>query len=226
MHHYSIIIPVHNELKYIPDLVEALKAYSNNNHEIIIIDDGSNDGSTNILCKYKFLKLITHKNNKGKGKAIKKGLEVSCYERIVIFDGDMELHPSDISKLMILDRQKNINSVFGYRFSNLNPIKSSLHWGNFIFTTFFNLTHMSCHKDILCCAKSFFKKDIIGQKIQSNGFDIDVELASILTMKHKYRKIHQVLLHYKRRSILDGKKLKISDGWTILRRMISLKKIL
>ena len=75
------------------------------------------------------------------------------------------------------------------------------------------------HKDILCCAKSFYKKDIPLTKIRSTGFDIDVELSSILTKINNKKPILQVLLSYKRRTIQEGKKLKISDGWKILKRI-------
>ncbi len=221
---YSIIIPIHNEINFIPKLLKSLESFSKNKHEIIIIDDGSNDGSTNILKNCDFIKLIIQVKNKGKGAAIKKGLEEATHNKIITFDGDMELRPLEMSRLMILDRTKNIYCALGYRFNNLNLIKSSFYWGNFIFTTFFNLTYQSCYKDSLCCAKAFYKKDLKYAKIYSNGFDIDVELLSLLSIKNKRNHIQQIFLNYKRRSILEGKKLKISDGWKILVRIIKTTK--
>ena len=121
---------------------------------------------------------------------------------------------------MILEKKLNINSALGIRFNNLNPIKSNFDWGNFIFTSFFNLMNKSCHKDILCCAKSFYRQDIPINKIESKGFDIDIEIMSFLTKNNGGKKINQILLNYSRRSIEEGKKLKISDGWIILKRLI------
>ena len=138
----------------------------------------------------------------------------------------MELDPSDISRLMILDKKNNIRYVMGYRFKNLNPLKSNFEWGNFMFTTFFNILFNSQHKDILCCAKAFYIKDLKKYKIISNRFDIDIELASFFTIFNKKQKITQVLLNYNRRTIKEGKKLKISDGWSILSRTLKMSKYL
>ena len=121
---YSILIPVHNEKSYLPSLLDSLKDYSEKGHEVIIIDDGSNDGSAGILKNCKIIKIISLVQNKGKGYAIKEGLKIATNNRIIIYDGDMELRSSEISKLMILDKDKNINFVMGYRFKTLSPLKS------------------------------------------------------------------------------------------------------
>ena len=226
MNKYSILIPVHNEINHIPFLLDALKVYSNEGHEIIIIDDGSNDGSTDILENCKIINLISLRENKGKGYALKIGLMKANNEKIVIYDGDMELNPSDISRLMILNKKSNIRYVMGYRFKFLSPLKSDFDWGNFMFTSFFNILFKSNHKDILCCAKSFYANELNNYKIISDGFAIDVELASLLIIFNKRRKIPQVLLNYNRRTIDEGKKLKISDGWSILLRIIKMTKYL
>tara|TARA_B100000029_G_scaffold411780_1_gene414256 strand:+ start:116 stop:796 length:681 start_codon:yes stop_codon:yes gene_type:complete len=224
MSKYSILIPIHNEVNHIPFLLDAIKVYSNKGHEIIIIDDGSNDGSTNILKNCEIINLICLPENKGKGSAIKEGLMNANNDKIVIYDGDMELDPSDISRLMILDKKNNIRYVMGYRFKSLSLFKSNFDWGNFMFTSFFNILFRSHHKDILCCAKTFYANEIKNYKINSKGFDIDVELASILTIINKKRKIPQVLLNYSRRTTKEGKKLKVSDGWGILLKIIKMIK--
>ena len=226
MNNYSILIPVHNEANNIPLLLESLNIYSDMGHEIIIIDDGSNDGSRNILKNSKIIKLLLLSKNRGKGYALKKGLANASYDRIVVYDGDMELNPSDILKLMILDKGKNIRYVMGYRYKSLSPFKSNLDWGNFMFTSFFNIIFKSQHKDILCCAKVFYKSDLKGYNIISNEFDIDIELASLYTIINRGKKIPQIFLSYNRRTIEEGKKLKISDGWGILSRIIKMTKYL
>ena len=226
MNKYSILIPIHNEVNHVPLLLDSLKDFSNKGHEIIIIDDGSDDGSTNILKNCEMINLICLLKNKGKGYALKKGLMNANNDKIVIYDADMELDPSDISRLMILDKKNNIRYVMGYRFKSLSPLKSNFDWGNFMFTSFFNILFGFQHKDILCCAKTFYANDIKNYNIISNGFDIDIELASLLTILNKRRKISQVLLNYNRRTIEEGKKLKVSDGWRILSRIIKMTKYL
>tara|TARA_Y100000816_G_scaffold230430_1_gene175639 strand:- start:2299 stop:2979 length:681 start_codon:yes stop_codon:yes gene_type:complete len=226
MNKYSILIPIHNEFNHIPLLLDNLKVFNSKGHEIIIIDDGSNDGSTDILKNCKMINLISLRDNRGKGYAIKKGIKKANNERIVIYDGDMELNPSEIFKLMILNKESNIRYVMGYRFKSLSPLRSNFDWGNFMFTSFFNILFQASHKDILCCAKAFYMNDIKNYDIISNGFDIDVELASYFTILNKRTKISQLLLNYNRRTIKQGKKLKISDGWSILSRIIKMTKYL
>ena len=85
MNYYSILIPVHNEANNIPLLLEALRVYSDLGHEIIIIDDGSNDGSRDILKSCKIIKLILLTKNRGKGYALKKGLANASNDRIVVY---------------------------------------------------------------------------------------------------------------------------------------------
>ena len=82
----------------------------------------------------------------------------------------------------------------------------------------------SNHKDILCCAKSFYFDSIKDYKIKSESFDIDAELAIVLKIKNKRKKQPQILMNYKRRDLNQGKKLKIRDGWIILYRMIVMLK--
>ena len=223
---YTILIPIHNEINSIPFLLNSLKVYYKQGHEVIIIDDGSDDGSTEILNKSKFIKLIIIDYNKGKGFAIKQGLKKITNDKVLIFDGDMEINPIEISKLMLLDKNKNINCVMGHRFKSLSPFKSNFDWGNFMFTSFFNIVFKSNHKDILCCAKAFYYSDIKKYVIISNRFEIDVELTSFFSILYKKREISAVLLNYHRRTIEEGKKLKISDGWSILSRIIKMIKYL
>ena len=220
MQQYSIIIPIYNEFRTLETLLNGLLKYSELGHEVLIVNDGSTDKSKEVLKKYTFIKHVKLKSNYGKGIALRVGLLSSKFNRIVIFDGDLELETKDISKLMKLDKKSGVNSLMGTRFRSLNPFKSRLDWGNFIFTSFFNLIGGTCHKDILCCAKSFYKKDLQIKRLKSVGFDIDIELSTFLTKRSPNKAIKQVLLNYNRRSIQEGKKLKISDGWKILKRIL------
>ena len=136
MKKYSILIPVHNESDYIPALLNELKTYHLEGNEIIIIDDGSTDRTNDILKKSKFIKLIEIKENSGKGYAIRQGLKRASNDKVLIFDGDMEIKPSEISKLMILDSENKINCVLGCRFESLSPVKSNFDWGNLCLLVF------------------------------------------------------------------------------------------
>tara|TARA_X000001036_G_C20552524_1_gene754996 strand:+ start:409 stop:1092 length:684 start_codon:yes stop_codon:yes gene_type:complete len=224
MRNYTIIIPIYNEEKSIPSLLDNLKLYIKNDNEIIIIDDGSTDSSNQILKKNKKINLIQLKNNKGKGYAIRKGLRKAINKKIIIFDGDLEIHTDEIKKLMILDKDNNVFSTMGYRFKKIFPLKSVFDLGNFSFTNFYNFLFKTQHRDILCCAKSFYLDLIKISELKSNSFDIDIELAHFLSKTKSSNNPLQIYIKYKRRKINEGKKLKISDGWVILSRIIRLNK--
>ena len=226
MDKYSILIPIHNEVNSIPTLLEALKDYIFKGHEIIIIDDGSTDGSTDILNNCKIINFIFLKENKGKGYAIRRGLKKVTNNKVLIFDGDMEINPSEISKLMILDSKNNINYVMGIRYESFRPLKSNFDWGNFMFTSFFNIIFNKNHKDVLCCAKAFYLNVIKNHRLRSNGFDIDIELTTLISIINNRKPIPQIAIGYNRRTIEEGKKLKVSDGWNILFRIIKMIKFL
>ena len=214
---YTIIIPIHNEEANIPNLLEGLKPFTSI-HEILVVDDGSTDDSYTLLSHCSYINLIQLDQNSGKGVAIRKGLEKAAHEKIVIFDGDMELDPAEISKLMILDKDSGVVCVFGSRYETIKPFASLWDFGNFFFTGLFNTVHGSEMSDALCCAKAFFKNYIDLEKISARGFDIDVELAAMLS--RKITSIEVVYLTYVRRSLHEGKKLRFNDGLKILKRIL------
>ena len=214
---YSIIIPVYNEINTLLKLIESVQDYYKDGHEIIIVDDGSNDGSYELTKKYKFIQTIRLESNQGKGEALKIGINSALNDKLIIFDGDLELNPKDIQKLMILDKNLGVNCAFADRsgMSFLSP------WtiGNRVLTFVFNFFHKSDIRDALCCAKSFYKPDIIPNNLKASGFDIDVEIASILVSN--YKDITNVIVDYNRRSKDEGKKLKLKDTYIILKKILT-----
>ena len=190
-------------------MLNKLTTYHESGNEIIIIDDGSSDNTFQILSKCSFIKIIHNSTNQGKGFALKIGILNATKDGIIIFDGDLELDPSQIRSLMILDHDKNIRCVFASRYKDLNMLKSLWDFGNFTFTKLFNFLHGCKIKDALCCAKSFHRNQLNPESLKSKKFDIDVEIASKLIINHK--KTHTVYLDYSRRGKNDGKKLKLID---------------
>ena len=126
-----VLIPAYNEadnlkilLKRIPSQIDGIKV------GCLVVDDGSTDGSNALLKKNDFIKLIEIKSNSGKGYALRRGLKSASYNKIIIFDGDMEIQPSEISKLMVLNSKNRIRCVMGHRFESLKPVKSNLAKSN------------------------------------------------------------------------------------------------
>jgi len=214
---YSIIIPIHNEVESLPTLFDRLKPYSQNN-EIIIIDDGSNDQSGGLLQKCSFITLIHFQNNLGKGKAICAGLEKASHDKIILFDGDLELDLREVRSFMILNKAEGIDVIFGTRTNSMNPTKSLLDFGNFFLNGLFNLINQTSFTDVLCGCKAFYKSDLNNGLPVSAGFDIDVEIATNLVSENNT--IKEIPISYKRRSQTEGKKLKLTDGWKILKRIL------
>ena len=216
--YYSIIIPIFNEEVHIPNLLKYIEKYKDNGHEIIIIDDGSTDESFKILSNCNFIKLIRFNNNFGKGRALRTGIANAKFEKLVIYDGDLELHPNQIKELMILDKNQKINCVLASRGANISPLNSLWDLGNFLITKLFNVKNTTNLEDALCCAKSFYKSDINVDNLKSLKFDIDVEISSMLIKK--FKNIQRTNLNYHRRSLKDGKKLNFLDSIAIIKRIL------
>ena len=214
---YSIILPVHNEEKHIPELLSELEPYASR-HEILVVDDGSTDGSLDLLQDCSFITLVNLNQNSGKGAAIREGLTHAKYNKIILTDGDLELDPNELDQLMILNDEEPTTCVFGTRYSTINPFHSVLDLGNFFFTGLFNFIHQKNLTDALCCAKAFFKTQVDPEKLKSIRFDIDVELAAILVNKNVH--VREIPLTYTRRDLSEGKKLRLWDGLSILRRIV------
>ena len=214
---YSIIIPIHNEVESLPTLLVRLKPYSQNN-EIIIIDDGSNDQSGELLQRCSFITLIHFQTNLGKGKAICTGLEKASHDKIILFDGDLELDLHEVTSFMILNKVEGIDAIFGTRANSMNPTNSILDFGNFFLNGLFNLINQTSFTDVLCGCKAFYKSDLKNGLPVSIGFDIDVEIATNLVSENNT--IKEIPISYKRRSQTEGKKLKLTDGWKILKRIL------
>ena len=114
----SIIIPCFNEEKTIKKVIEKVKQYNKYEVEIIIVNDGSTDGSNKILedIKEKNIKILNHKINSGKGKAIQTGLRVVSGDIVIIQDADLEYSPTDFDILFKPFEEADADVVYGSRF--------------------------------------------------------------------------------------------------------------
>ena len=223
----SIIIPVFNEEKTIKKIlqkVNKLDVWSSNvQKEIIVINDSSSDGSEKILKENSNLysKLVNNDKNRGKGFAIRKGLEISKGDYVLIQDADEEYDPNDYSKFIECADKFNADLVIGSRFiydkytrshNFLNKV------GNGVITLLFNIIYNTTFTDIYCCY-IFFKKDLIKpDKLKSNGFEQHAEILCELVKNGN--KFFEVPVNYNGRTINEGKKIRFYHIFSIIYQMI------
>jgi dolichol-phosphate mannosyltransferase len=221
----SIIIPVYNERELVLKSlkkVEQAPLPKGVTKEIIIIDDGSTDGTRDILKRIRKHKVIFHKQNKGKGGAVKTGFKAATGDIFIIQDADLEYDPRDYVACItpILNGQAEV--VYGSRTLGKRKIKYSgiTFWiGGTLVTIVTDLLFFATLTDEPTCYKVFTKRMIRSMKINADNFDWEPEItAKILKRGHK---IIEVPIRYYPRDVAHGKKIKWKDGisalWTLLK---------
>ena len=219
---YTLIIPIYNEERTLSILLNKLNKLNKNNIEIIIVDDGSNDNTRNILSKNDIFIYLRNKINKGKGASIKRGIESANNQNVILIDGDLEINIEDIPGLIDKFEKSNKDVLTGIRWNKNSNFELEVNTiGNYFINSFFNLVYGSNFNDVLCCVKIMNKNLIKSLDIQSNGFSIEIETMAKLVLNKL--NIEEIDLTYKRRTKSEGKKLKISDSWVIIWTMIKIK---
>lgn len=233
----SIIIPVYNEKISILKVINKLSSIDFPEKitgvEIVVVDDFSNDGTTLLLQenldKYIF-DLITLSQNCGKGYAVRKGIEKSTGDLIIIQDADFELIPDDLPFMIKTMFDLNVEFINGSRYMTgiIRPLYSyRRYFFNKMFTKFASIL-INVRLTDLACGYKLFSRNIYNQVIlKENRFGFEAELL-IKVARLKKTLIAEVPVHYFPREIQQGKKIKNIDGfkimWTILKYGIFTKK--
>ena len=189
----SIIIPVYNEKKTIIKLLKKVQSLKDINKQIIIIDDGSTDGSSELIksrFNEKNVKLIFHKGNKGKGAAIRSALKYIQGDIVLIQDADLEYDPNDYYKLLEPFKKSNVKVVYGSRVLKKKrySIKKSFPtnfrvFANHILTIFSNLINQQNLTDAHTCYK-MFRSDVFKRiKLDENDFSFCPEITTKIGIK-------------------------------------------
>ncbi len=213
----SIIIPCYNESDYVEIILDKINRQNNVNKEIIVVNDGSNEKTSNILkdClnKKKINILINHDFNKGKGEALKTGLKRATGEITIFQDSDLEYDPEDYDKLINPIIANKADIVYGSRFlSNEKGQRILYYWhrvGNFLLTTLTNILTNINFTDMETGYKAFKTEVIKNINIKENSFGIEPEITVKLALKN-YR-FYEVGISYNGRTYEEGKKIKLKD---------------
>ncbi len=218
----SIIIPAYNEeltIALIIKKVKKVKLPSKFTKEIIVIDDCSEDKTKNILKKIKGIKVLTHKKNQGKGKAVRTGLEKAKGDLIIIQDADLEYDPNDYPRLIEPILKGKIKVVYGSRLrtypvkltgTNRTPLLAHFI-GNKFLTLFTNFLYGCEITDMETCYKVFHRDVIKELVLRAERFDFEPEITAKI-LKRGY-KIHEIPIKVKPRGYNEGKKIGWKDGF-------------
>lgn len=207
----SVIVPVYNEVKTIRQILEKINSVDIDK-EIIVIDDGSYDGTEKILrdVKYNNLKIIYHSSNRGKGAAFLTGLFHADGEFIIIQDADLEYNPNDYLKLMQAMKEYNADIVLGARFKKGYQGLFIHRFGNRLLTGLLNLLFNVRLNDCFTCYKLFRSDTINMLNLKEQSFTIEIEIVA-KAAKNGFH-IVEIPISYNPRTYSEGKKIRCKDG--------------
>ncbi|MBP90876.1 MAG: glycosyl transferase [Planctomycetaceae bacterium] len=222
----SVIIPVYNEATTVEKVIERVRA-TRLPLEIILVDDGSTDGTREVLEGLRDeadLKIVFHEKNQGKGAALKTGFLEASGDIVVVQDADMEYDPQDFRLLIQPIIENTADVVYGSRFSGADRAVSPL-WhlaANKVITNLFNIFHGHRFTDVETCYKVFRRELIqdVAPRLREKRFGIELEVTALL-LRNRGLRFHERPIRYARRSYAEGKKIGWRDGlwalWCILR---------
>lgn len=217
----SIIIPTFNESNTIAEIIKRISDVElpgNLFKEIIIVDDGSTDDTekkiVNCQTDYPSLKIIfiKHEMNRGKGAAIRSGIQIAKGDYVIFQDADLEYDPGEYPKLVLPLIENKADVVYGSRFKQNSQNKSPMFYlGNLLLTRISNMLTGLALTDMETCFK-VFRKNLLKQiYLQENGFGLEPEITCKLS-KIKNIRIQEIPITYSARTFIDGKKIKYRDG--------------
>jgi glycosyltransferase involved in cell wall biosynthesis len=215
----SILMPVYNERERVERAIaEVLATELPDEFELIIVDDGSTDGTLDILRQGNLdprVRLIEHTHNKGKGAAIQTALAQAKGDFSCIFDADLEYDPADLGLLMPPLLDGRTNASFGVRaFDGYTSHSFLFVLGNKGVTLACNVLYNVYLHDIMTCHKMIRTELFRSLPLRSAGFAIEPEITARLVQRGE--RIFEVPVHYRARATDEGKKLTAMDGVRVL----------
>ncbi len=219
----DIVIPAYNERHTIREILKRVDAVGMAD-EIIVVDDGSTDGTRDILAELNGtgdVRVIFQEKNQGKGAAVRAGIHAATGDVILIQDADLEYDPRDYPALMKPIREGLADVVYGSRFLG-GPRRPVMFWhmvANKMLTLMTNLLYDTILTDMETGYKVFRREVVEGMKLRANRFDFEPEFTAKI-LKRKVR-IFEVPITFNPRDYHEGKKIGLRDAfeavWALLK---------
>jgi glycosyltransferase involved in cell wall biosynthesis len=211
----SVIIPIFNEKNTLEEIIKRVQATGIPN-EIILVDDGSIDGTKDIVNQYsgkEGFKVILHEKNQGKGAAVRSGLDAATGDVLLIQDADLEYDPRDYPALLEPIKEGLADVVYGSRFLGASR-RVAMFWhmvANKLLTLFTNILYDTILTDMETGYKVFKKQVVEDMPLHAKRFEFEPEFTAKI-LKRKYR-IFEVPITFNPRDYEEGKKIGLSDAF-------------
>jgi glycosyltransferase involved in cell wall biosynthesis len=214
----SVVVPVFNERNTVAEIIRRIRTVELPMRvEVVVIDDGSSDGTDKVLAAVQdsTVRVITHQHNRGKGAAVRTGVEASKGDLVLIQDADLEYDPDDWPKLLAPVLKGKAHVVYGSRFTGERKNMLLSHWiGNRLLTLVTNVLYQSTLSDMETCYKLFDRRVLDKLTIESDRFEFEPEITAKVLMLGE--RIYEVPVSYAGREVTEGKKITWRDGFGAL----------
>jgi glycosyltransferase involved in cell wall biosynthesis len=220
----SIIMPIFNERRTVEEAIRGVleTEVPVRDFELLVVDDGSTDGTREALANGSWpggMRVITHERNRGKGAAIRTGLEHARGNWSVIMDADLEYEPADLAKVVEPLVEGEAEVVFGTRaFRGHTAFNFWYVVGNRFVTLVANLLYNTWLSDMMTCQKAMSTDLFRSLELREDGFAVEPEIAA--RVLRRGISVYEVPVDYRARRREEGKKLSAVDGLRVLRTLV------
>jgi glycosyltransferase involved in cell wall biosynthesis len=214
----TVIMPIFNEVGTLKTILQRVRA-TGLADEIIVVDDGSNDGTRDLLASLdgqENTRVILHPNNQGKGAAVRTGIAAATNEVILIQDTDLEYDPRDYPTLLKPIEEGLADVVYGSRFLG-GPHRAVMFWhmiANHLLTFATNILYNTILSDMETGYKVFRREILKGITLRANGFDFEPEFTAKILKNHAH--VFEVPITFNPRDYAEGKKIQLKDAFVAI----------